>query len=307
MADEIQAMSAAVPSASETDATPASPTIETPAVEPKIDLAQIEAPKAATTPVEMTAGAPRAEIKMTADAGPSPRADIAAEAAAVSGIIDSPARGNRFALLAASVALAAALGAVAGALSASGLTRVGPTPSEMPITAAVSGETVALQSTIAQMQTELAALRTSVEAATRATNGQFAKITERFDRVERTQTERAAKFIKAVETLERLERRADVVPAKEATGSVPAPQPVAAAPAPPLPTAAPVPQQPPIVEGWVVRNVYRGTAIIQNRRIGTIDVEPGDVLPGVGRVESIKKQDGRWVVVTSKGLITSMR
>jgi hypothetical protein len=31
------------------------------------------------------------------------------------------------------------------------------------------------------------------------------------------------------------------------------------------------------------------------------------MVPGVGRIETIKKQDGRWVVVTSRGLIVSMR
>jgi hypothetical protein len=38
-----------------------------------------------------------------------------------------------------------------------------------------------------------------------------------------------------------------------------------------------------------------------------VEVEPGDVLPGLGRIESIRRQDGRWVVMTSKGMITSMR
>jgi hypothetical protein len=140
------------------------------------------------------------------------------------------------------------------------------------------------------MQTELVALRTSVESGTRATNGQFSKL------------------IKAMESLERVERRAEASPPREVTGSVSAPQPVLTTPAQsPQPRQATQPPQPPIVEGWVVRNVYRGTAIIQNRRIGTVDVEPGDILQGVGRIESIKKQDGRWVVVTSKGLITSIR
>ena len=27
------------------------------------------------------------------------------------------------------------------------------------------------------------------------------------------------------------------------------------------------------------------------------------MVPGLGRIEAIRKQDGRWVVVTSKGLI----
>ena len=57
-----------------------------------------------------------------------------------------------------------------------------------------------------------------------------------------------------------------------------------------------------VVPGWVVRSVYDGMALIQGR-IGLIEVEVGDPLPGGGRVEAIRRQDGRWVVVTSKGLI----
>jgi hypothetical protein len=59
-----------------------------------------------------------------------------------------------------------------------------------------------------------------------------------------------------------------------------------------------------IVDGWILRNVYGGTAMVEGRP-GLIQVMPGDSLPGVGRVESIKRQDGRWVVVTSKGLIVT--
>jgi hypothetical protein len=39
--------------------------------------------------------------------------------------------------------------------------------------------------------------------------------------------------------------------------------------------------------------------------MGVIEVDQGDMIPGIGRVDAIKKQDGRWVVVTSKGLIVS--
>ena len=77
---------------------------------------------------------------------------------------------------------------------------------------------------------------------------------------------------------------------------------------------APVPALPqeslrgPVLDGWVVRNVNRNVAIIQGRRIGVIEVEAGDIVPGVGRIQAIRKQpDGKWVVVTSKGLITSAR
>jgi hypothetical protein len=295
MTDEIQTTPAAASPTS--DVTPSPPATE-------FDVAKPAAPS-----IE-TASAPRPELNIVPDVSATlpPRVGDASGSAATASIAEAPTRGNRFALLAASVAFAAALGAVAGALGASGFTRSAAPVDPATITAAATEKTDALQSTINRMQTELAALRTSVEAGTRATSGQFSKITERFDRVERTQTERAAKIVKATEGLERVERRAEATPAREVTGSVPAPQPLAAIPAQPAqPAQAAHAPQPPIVEGWVVRNVYRGTAIIQHRRIGTVDVEPGDILQGVGRIESIKKQDGQWVVVTSKGLITSMR
>jgi hypothetical protein len=52
----------------------------------------------------------------------------------------------------------------------------------------------------------------------------------------------------------------------------------------------------------VVRDVRRGIALIEGR-YGLIEVETGDTLPGLGRIEGIRKQDGRWIVVTSRGLI----
>ena len=60
----------------------------------------------------------------------------------------------------------------------------------------------------------------------------------------------------------------------------------------------------PTVEGWVLRDVAKGSALIESRR-GLFEVFAGDNIPGVGRVDAIRKQDGRWVVVTSKGLIVA--
>ena len=95
----------------------------------------------------------------------------------------------------------------------------------------------------------------------------------------------------------------------EARPSVPS----AAPAAPPSGTAAAVatpasavspakPKQPPVVEGWVLRDVYDGSALIQGRG-GLVAVMPGDSLPGLGRIEAVKRQDGRWVVVTARGLV----
>jgi hypothetical protein len=207
------------------------------------------------------------------------------------------AHANRFALLAASVAIAAAVGAMTGALAVSGFTAAAPVPAPVVQT---GDDTRAWAASIAQLRTDLAALKTSFEGGTKAANGQFTKMSERFDRVERAQAEPAAKIAKAVDAIERLEKRIDTASSsKETTGSVAQTQPPAA-----TPVSVQSPQQP-VVEGWVVRDVYRGAAVIQGRRFGMMEVEPGDTIPGVGRVEAIRKQEGRWVVVTSKGVIGS--
>jgi hypothetical protein len=56
------------------------------------------------------------------------------------------------------------------------------------------------------------------------------------------------------------------------------------------------------MEDWVLRGVLNGAALIEGRR-GIFEVYAGDSVPGAGRVDVIRRQEGRWVVVTSKGLI----
>ena len=89
---------------------------------------------------------------------------------------------------------------------------------------------------------------------------------------------------------------------KETTGSI-APTQVATAAAAPAP-AAPKTEvgRLPTIEGWRLRNAGNGGALIEGRD-GLYEVYPGDPIPGVGRVDAIRRQDGRWVVVTSRGLI----
>jgi hypothetical protein len=57
------------------------------------------------------------------------------------------------------------------------------------------------------------------------------------------------------------------------------------------------------IENWEVIEVVDGTAILAGPR-GFIEVSSGDVVPGVGRVASIFRRGGRWVVATTKGVIT---
>ncbi|MFO1126224.1 MAG: hypothetical protein U1E25_13800 [Methylocystis sp.] len=67
----------------------------------------------------------------------------------------------------------------------------------------------------------------------------------------------------------------------------------------PVQTIAPAPK---VVAGYRVRDVYHGAALIESDG-GMIGVEPGEVVPGVGRVLAIKERAGRWVVVTESGEI----
>ena len=246
---------------------------------PKIELASIEAPRIAPDIDELEPAAAQAPDAIAEEAIPQPPAESAGP------------RVSRFTLLAASLALAAAFGGMVGALGAYGLARPGSAPSILAGRTSLD-EIHALKENVVQARVELAALKVSIDAGNRGANAQFTKIGERIERIERIQAEPAAKLSKAIETLERL-ARADVH-SKDVTGSI----------APPV--AGGSPGKPGVVDGWVVRDVQRGTALIEGR-MGLVEVDQGDVVPGLGRVDAIRKQDGRWVVVTSKGLIMPPR
>src|SRR5215510_8000103 len=240
---------------------------------PKIELANIEAPRLAPQIDELT---------------PSSGGDAAAADAAA----PEPAEENAAPYVSRFTVLAAALGAMVGALVAYGLARPGAIPAVAAGRTALE-EIQTLKENVVQARVELAALKLSIDSANRNSGAQLTRISERIDRVERSQAEPAAKLTKAIDTLERLSR--GEAASKDVTGSV-----VAAA------SALNQPAKPAAVEGWVVRDVYRGTALIEGR-MGAIEVDQGDVVPGLGRVDAIRKQDGRWVVVTPKGLIMPAR
>jgi hypothetical protein len=52
--------------------------------------------------------------------------------------------------------------------------------------------------------------------------------------------------------------------------------------------------------------VFRGRALVSSPR-GVFEAAPGLHLPGLGRVEAVTRENGRWVVITEKGIITAMR
>jgi hypothetical protein len=204
---------------------------------------------------------------------------------------------RRRAALAAVVALATAAGALGGALATAGLTHFAGG-------SAANTDNSALGASIARIDADILALKADVEHTARLGVTQYNKIGDRLDKVEKAQAEPAAKLAKLSEAIDKLRAAPPVAPvaaaappaAKEVTGSV---SPPAAAP-----VAAPKIEvgRLPTVEGWVLRDVANGGALIEGRQ-GIYEVYAGDPVPGLGRIDAIRRQDGRWVVVTSRGLI----
>jgi hypothetical protein len=62
--------------------------------------------------------------------------------------------------------------------------------------------------------------------------------------------------------------------------------------------------RPATIEGWTVRDVVDGKAVLEGPN-GIWDVARGDTVPGVGTIDSIVRWGNRWVVATSSGLIAT--
>jgi hypothetical protein len=250
-------------------------------------------------------------------------------------VAPAPARGNRFAMLAGTVALAGGIGAAAGAAGFAGATKLfvpAPAPVAAPAHVATrahrgTDDTKALKDAMTQMRGSIRALtdnvnslRANVEASAKAGNAataklneqvgklheQLAKVNETADLAERARQAKQAAVTpqhmpttlqRAAAALERTPPASgSAVPpaaAPEVTGSIPTPAPRPDASSPARPNG---------VEGWTLRRVYDGVALVEGR-YGAFEVEPGDTIRGLGRVQDIRRQDGHWVVVTSRGLI----
>jgi hypothetical protein len=175
---------------------------------------------------------------------------------------------HRFLILAATLAFAAAFGSFVGSVSGSGLIEFIAPPRPA---AGMENTTQALQEMKAQLA-EIGAIKAGLESEVRNSAGQYAKIADRLDQLDRR-----------------------VASAADITGSVPN-----AAPSAETPKLADR-----ILQDWVVDDVQNGRALVESRYGGVFDVGAGSVLPGLGRVDSIKRQDGQWIVLTARGTITS--
>src|SRR5262249_43900200 len=68
---------------------------------------------------------------------------------------------------------------------------------------------------------------------------------------------------------------------------------------------APVPEtRPTTIEGWTIRQINGGTAVLEGPN-GVWKARRGDTIPGVGKIDSIVLWGNRWIVATSRGLIST--
>ncbi|MBR1171707.1 hypothetical protein [Bradyrhizobium liaoningense] len=288
---------------------------------PKPDPVKVDAPKIEPPRIEVPKVEAKTEVKTEAKPEPKPgklivmapsdrswdREDFAPHVKA-----DEPREAGskrRLSAMAAVVAIAASVGAISGALATVGMMHFAA-PAQAPAQVA---DTSALDASVARIDADLVALKANVEQSSKSGLSQFNRANDRLDKLEKAQAEPLARIAKLSETVDKLRATPPAAPAqaaaampKETTGSIAPTQPqtqvaTAAAPAP----AAPKTEvgRLPTIEGWRLRNASNGGALIEGRD-GLYEVYPGDPIPGVGRVDAIRRQDGRWVVVTSRGLIT---
>jgi hypothetical protein len=232
-------------------------------------------------------------------------------------------------------AIAAAIGSLSGALATLGVSHV---LQRSTAAVATADETGMIKAALLQLETQLAATKVNVDHATKVS----ARIGERIDgfggrieTIEKAQADAGQKIARIAEVQDKIRvAAASAIPAPAAPQTTAANVPTAQTAPPRLPAGqvAQLPAQPettgsiagsageikpkgdlkadykaaeraPIVGGWVLTSVgRRGNAIVASRN-GYYEVYPGDPLPGVGRVQDIRYQDGRWVVVTPKGII----
>ena len=241
---------------------------------------------------------------------------------------------NKRSLQAAAAVLALALlaGGIGGALGTAAFLH---RSDGQAVVASAAGDP-ALAVSVARIDEDVANLKASLDQTNQASLVELNKIAERLDRVEKMQNEptsrtaaRSGELARLSEAVERLRAaQASATPqssGREATGSV-MPQSQAdisqatasqagtslaeAGPGVPPASSRAAAHKPDtgnqlkVLDGWVLRDVGRGGALIEGRQ-GLFEVYAGDPVPGLGKVDAIRRQDGRWVVVTTKGLVVS--
>lgn len=203
-------------------------------------------------------------------------------------------RQKQLALLTVSIVLAAGIGGVIGAFANAAWTSPRPDVSALE-------ERKALQQSISHLTKQVAALKTDLDKSNKLS-------LDKFNKIALDMTGKPGAIAKTAD-------RADSGKGTEITGTIPAPAIAAPAAAPatvavPLPRPAPRPAaaatHPAVLTDWRIYGARGGYIYVEGH--GDIyQVVPGAPLPGLGPVQSIRREDGSWVVVTPKGIIVAAR
>jgi hypothetical protein len=159
-------------------------------------------------------------------------------------------------------------------------------------------------------------IRSSVEENQRELVAKLAQLTERVERFEHPSTLAAAAPVSTQPVVTpTVVQPAPISPTPPSAPPKPMPKPVAKAVPHPAPDtkakAAPKQASGEVklgmdvrgIANWTVRDALDGKAILQGPR-GSIKVGVGDTIPEIGRVQAIMRSGSRWVVATTKGVIT---
>jgi len=167
----------------------------------------------------------------------------------------------------------------------------------------------AAQSLTAKDTAGIAGLKTRLDAVKTETGTSIAELV---GKVERMQREPEAKLSQIIQRLDRMEGQLATPLAAGSSGAAPAPakvvsgKPVHIAEAKPSIDATNGQRNPQLITNWVVRDVYDGIALVESPR-GSIEVTPGETIPGAGTVKSIERRGTGWIVITNLGLVDSAR
>ncbi|MDF0492609.1 hypothetical protein [Bradyrhizobium yuanmingense] len=186
-----------------------------------------------------------------------------------------------------------------------------------PNNAAANAEIRILRETVAQLRKQVSGvsenldgLRTAVDQSSKVTNDRFGRFAENLDRIERVSSSSTVKLDKLAQVQAQAQAQSPA-PATVQTQPVLPQGPMMAAVAAPeftgsvsAPERASAPRK--AIKGWAVRQAYEGIAILQGPN-GVIEAVLGQQVPGLGRIEEIRNENGRLVVEASGGVIYSSR
>lgn len=187
-------------------------------------------------------------------------------------------------------------------------------------------DVVRLAEDVRALKVSIGDLKDGIERVRGETVGRQTQLLERLDRVAQDSSGKAnrvadqlerlasadrdpARFVPLLERLERMEKQANAPSANPKSAAAAAGEPAQTGSIDPKiqPDAKPATAKAAPLEGWVLRDIYDGMALVEGPNHRLHEIAPGQTLSSIGRVEAIERRGKAWVVVTSKGVIAAER